>query len=144
MLTPRSRSLFVFFLPTTAVVIGLAASRVQADLLVSSPNTNGVKRYSETTGAFLGDFVPSGGGGLMNTHGLAVGPDGNLYVSSPQNNSVKRYDGTTGTFLGDFVPSGSGGLTNNIGLIFGPDDNLYVTSTLLTDSIKRYDGSTGA
>src|SRR5262249_28758262 len=77
-------------------------------------------------GAYLGNFVPAGSGGLYNPGSLLFGPDGNgdghqdLYVASArfdgdpkgkaQTSSVKRYDGVTGAFLDTFVAINSGGL----------------------------------
>jgi streptogramin lyase len=66
-----------------------------------------------------------------------------LFTSCQGPNNILRYDERTGEFLGEFIPAGSGGLGTPDGLIFGPDGNLYVGS-LLTDSILRYDGITGA
>ena len=45
---------------------------------------------------------------------------------------------------GDFVDAfaSGGGLNGPIGLVFGPDGDLYVSS-LRTDEVVRYDGSTG-
>lgn len=119
----------------------------RADLLVGSYNTSSVERYDETTGAFLGDFVVSGSGGLMNPILVLFGPDGNLYVTSgglngtPSNSSVNRYDGT-GAFIDNFVTVGSGGLAGPVSARFGPDGNLYVTS-LNSNQVLRYDGMTG-
>src|ERR1051326_4793481 len=69
-------------------------------------------------------------GGLQGTHGLDIGPDGNLYVCNRYHDSILRYDGATGAFLDEFVPAGpsSGGLSIPIGLVFGPDGCLYVSS----------------
>lgn len=71
----------------------------RADLLVSSEGTNGVLRYDQTTGAFIGAFVNSGRD-LTMTGGEAIGPDGNLYVRSNLTNQILRYSGSTGQFLG--------------------------------------------
>jgi streptogramin lyase len=120
-------------------------------LYVASAGTHSIKRYDATTGAYLGDFVPPDSGGLHRPHGIIFGPDGNLYVNSADDDSVMRYDGTTGAPLpapgqtgAIFVPPHSGGLLNNWGqLVFGPDGNLYV-SGLGTNTVLRYDGTTGA
>jgi DNA-binding beta-propeller fold protein YncE len=114
------------------------------DLFVASYYDNRVVEYDGTTGALLGDFVPSGSGGLDGPHGLAFGPDGNLYVSSVNTSSVLRYDGSSGGFLDSFVPAGSGGLARATSGIFGPDGSFYVSSAVFGGGVNRYDGTTGS
>ncbi len=94
-------------------------------------------------GEYVGDFVEAGSGGLNHPAAMTFGPDGNLFVVSRDNHSVLRYDGLTGASLGAFVSSGSGGLSFPWGLAFGPDGNLYVSSNSASDTILRYNGSTG-
>jgi glucose/arabinose dehydrogenase len=114
---------------------------------MNSPDS--VLRFNGTTGAFIGAFVPAGGGGLTDPGGLAFGKDGNLYINSgegqgSQANAILRFNGTTGNFLGSFVPSGSGGLMGGADLIFGPDGNLYTTNqTSPPSNVLRFDGATG-
>jgi hypothetical protein len=136
------------------------------DLYVTNAfSNNSVLRFDGTTGAFLGEFVASGSGGLDHPGGLVFGPDGSLYVSQfgSSNPVISHYEGPTGAhpgaYLGNFVPVGSGGLYNPGSLLFGPDGNgdghqdLYVASARFdgqakgnvhTSSVKRYDGVTGA
>ena len=73
------------------------------DLFVSSAATSEVKRYDGTTGAFEGNFVTAGLGGLEEAEGVVFGPNGNLFVVSELGNAVLEYDGTTGAFVGEFV-----------------------------------------
>src|SRR5437867_5349289 len=125
----KRASLQVFLFRAAIFVSLLVGGRTtKADLLVASSNSDNVLRYNETTGAFIGAFVPAASGGLDFTIGLTMGPDGNLYVGSHYSNSILRYSGATGTFLGTLVSSGSGGLNGVTGLAFGPDLNLYVGS----------------
>jgi DNA-binding beta-propeller fold protein YncE len=131
-------------LALVAIVALLAAPNARADLLVTSSGTDNVLRYSEATGDFIDEFVPSGSGGLHSPQGLTLGPDGNLYVVSTGPARVLRYDGGTGAFLDTFVPTGSGGLTTPFDLGFGPDGNLYVAEAGQTGEVLRYDGMTGA
>jgi sugar lactone lactonase YvrE len=124
----------------------------QGDYLyvTSSDGGRNVLRYDATTGAFAGVFIPAGSGGLARPHGMTFGPDGNLYVNSAETHSVMRYDGTTGAPLpapgrtgAYFVSSRSGGLDTPYGQVaFGRDGNLYV-SGYYSNSVLRYDGTTG-
>jgi len=119
------------------------------NLYVSSNNAGAlstsdtVKRYSGATGAYLGDFVTAGSGGLDGVSGVAFGPDGNFYVLSGNNGNVLRYNGQTGSFLGVFIAGGSGGLTSPSALHFQPDGTLYVCSGN-GQQILRYNATTGA
>src|SRR5258705_5380371 len=79
-----------------------------------------ISRYNGTTGSYMGDFVPSGSGGLTWDADIVFGPDGNLYETERYAHSVKRYNGTTGAYMGDFVASGSGGLGEVSGLLWFP------------------------
>src|SRR5262249_53191253 len=138
------------------------------DLYVTSLLTDSILRYDGTTGAFLGEFVAGGSGGLDYPAGLSFGPDGNLYVSSVAlgegNTAVLRFQGPSGrkpgAFIDTFVPPGSGGLLAPFALLFGPDGNgdgrqdLYVANNELvtgsskgkehTNTVKLYDGVTAA
>ena len=107
-----------------------------------------VLQYDGTTGSFLSDFADSNQ--LTSPRGIIFGPDGNLYVADGYGaGTIARYNGTTGAFIDDFVPTGSGGLSHTVGLVFGPDGaadgklDLYVCAAD-TNSILRYDGTTGA
>jgi hypothetical protein len=69
-----------------------------------------VVEFDPVSGAFLGNFVTTGSGGVSAPIGVEFGPDNDLYLASLNTDSVKAYDGTTGAFVGDFVAAGSGGL----------------------------------
>jgi hypothetical protein len=142
------------------------------DLYVASARNSNVLRYDGSTGAFLGEFVPAGSGGLSHALGITIGPDGDLYVASggydhngkiTDHSAVLRFQGPSGPnpggFIDAFVPHGSGGLLIPLGIVFGPDGNsdghqdLYVNSQLFVGSfggknssntVLRYDGVTGA
>ncbi len=111
-------------------------------VLVTSAANNSIVAYDAVSGAYLGDFVTAGGGGLSYPTGLVIGPNGNLFVSSRNTNSVSQFDGSTGTFVGEFVPSGLGGLVSPFGLTFGPNGNLFVTCGGI--EVLEYNGNTGS
>ena len=138
------------------------------DLYVTDEHTLSVLHYDGVTGAFLGELVPAGAGGMGVPFPLTFGPDGNLYVgdfsfSAIDSGQVLRFQGPAGdepgAFMDAFVPSGSGGLLIPLSVLFGPDRNhdghqdLYIGSAELepsfivakqnTSSVKVYDGVTG-
>jgi sugar lactone lactonase YvrE len=103
-------------------------------------NGNAVGRFNGTTGAFLGQFTPSGS--IEGVRDM-VFHAGYLYVASEYNNEVLRFDGSTGAFVDVFVTAGSGGISGPHGMTFGPDGNLYVSGRN-SANVVRYDGNTGA
>ena len=106
-------------------------------------SADAVAQFDGVTGAYVGDFVTTGSGGLNEAVGLAFDAAGDLYVTSYTTDEVLRYDGLTGAFVEVFVSAGSGGLNGPYGLTFGQDGHLYVCS-FLTNKVLKYDGSTGA
>jgi DNA-binding beta-propeller fold protein YncE len=106
-------------------------------------NTGPVLRFNGTTGALMGQFIPSGTGGLVYPWNLLLRGDGSLFVGDPGNAAVMRYNSTTGAFIDSFVPGGSGGLAGPKGLAFAPNGNLLVSSAT-SNQVLRYDGTTGA
>jgi len=113
----KSFRLLVLIAMLVVASLTFAATPAQAvELLVSSCNTDNVKRYNGTTGAFIDSFAS--GGGLDAPIGLVFGPDGHLYVSSRTTDNVKRYNGTTGVFIDTFASGG--GLDGPSFLTFTP------------------------
>ena len=79
------------------VVVGL-----DGNVLVSDGQTDQVKRYDKTTGAFIDVFASSN---LAGPDGMTI-HQGVLYVANanpPQ--GVQRFDGTTGVNPGNFISS---------------------------------------
>jgi glucose/arabinose dehydrogenase len=116
-------------------------------LFVPSFNTDNVLRYSESTGAFVDEFVPHKSAGLHQPEGLILGPDHNLYVSSglfSGQPAVLRYNGTTGAFIDSFASGGP--LNSPRAILFGPDGNLYVGDGVDPQIgwVDRFNGKTGA
>ena len=109
------------------------------NLYVSNFNTNSIRRYNGSTGAYINDFVPAGGGGLSGPLDNLFLPNGDLLVSSFRNGSVKQY-GADGTFKGTVIGGLSGGAQ---GLEIGPDGLLYV-GDYGNGIIRRYDPDTFA
>lgn len=102
---------------------------------------DGILRYSSTTGAFLGTFVPGGSGGLTNPFDVEFGPEGRLYVSdggpfTTGGVGIRRFNGATGAYI-DTLPLGGAG-----GMAFR-GNRLFVTS-LPTNSVVSFDLATGA
>jgi sugar lactone lactonase YvrE len=85
---------------------------------LSAPPGHSIMRFDGTTGAYEGEFVTPGSGGLLSPRGMAWGPDGNLYVASGYSAEVLRYDGAAGFFIDRFIPAGRGGLSFPWGLAF--------------------------
>lgn len=73
------------------------------NLWVCNRDTNDVRRFDGTTGAFLGIFAS--GNSLNKTDSFDFGPDGNLYVAGRINNAVFRFNGSTGAFIDTFINS---------------------------------------
>ncbi|MFT4926174.1 MAG: outer membrane protein assembly factor BamB [Phenylobacterium sp.] len=112
-------------------------------MYIASGHTNSILRYDLATKEYLGEFVPSGSGGVVTPVGLEFGPDGHLYTSSAGTSSVLRYHGKTGEFIDEFVPPGSGGMDSPRAIRFGgPNNDLYVVSSN-TVNVLRYDRVTG-
>ncbi|MGP1371282.1 MAG: Vgb family protein [Almyronema sp.] len=144
----RSRVVLGVLLGWGWATAGEAALLVGNTALTADGRGYNVLRFDEQTGAFLGEFIPTGSGGLVSPDDLTFGPDGNLYVSSGNDNAtptvepsaILRFDGITGEFIDVFATSPT--LNRPYGNAFGPDGNLYVAS-FLSDEILRYDGVTG-
>ncbi len=99
-----------------------------------------VLRFNTQTGAFLGEFVGPGSGGLKTPNSLAL-LGAHVYVTDASSNNVLRYTKATGAFVDVFVSAGSGGLNRPRDLIFS-GANLLVASEE-TDQVLRYNATTG-
>jgi len=172
----------LFSVASTVAFISLTPGQAKADLFVSSvandregavvnvdydpvtnvitsspnftPGNSTIKKYNETTGAFIDTFVDKGV--LSLSSGITFGADGDLYANDQgyaydDNGTTKygrivKFDGQTGDFLGEFIPGSTltaNGLQFPEDLLFGPDGDLYV-SGLGGGGVQRFDGTTGA
>jgi sugar lactone lactonase YvrE len=131
----------------SGIILGALA---HADVLVGNTQAHNVVRFDTTTGAYLGELIAPGVGGLQSPDDLTLGPDGLLYITSGSNDAtpgqgVLRFDPKTGAFIDHFTKFGASGkdFIRPYGCAFGPDGHLYVAS-FRTDEIMRFDGQTGA
>ncbi len=108
------------------------------DMLVSSFFDSSIKKYDGQTGAFLGNFVGPGVGGLNGPLDNLILASGELLVSSFNNGRIKRYD-ANGNYIDDPIT----GLQGPQGLQIGLDGNLYV-GDFAAGQIGRYDPTTFA
>ncbi len=107
-------------------------------LFVTGFNSGNVVQYGAVTNAFLGEYVPSNGGGLNNPTGLVFSPTGDLLVSDFTSQSILRFDGDTGAAISDFTGTI---VPRIVDLLIGPDDDLYALNS--TGQITTFDGVTG-
>lgn len=110
------------------------------DFYLASSASDRVIRFNGTTGAYVGDFVSPGLGGLTTPVGLAFSPlDGSLWVMA-DNGALRRYN-SDGTFdrLVTTVPAPGRNLA------FTPSGNaVYVTYGASPGGLLRFNGVTGA
>ena len=142
-----------------AVVTERGARSNRSPVLELNLPPGGLLAFDEKTGGFLREFSPPDNFAYnFHPRGLVIGPgpNGRLYVSNfpdlkkGTGGQVLVFDPETLNFVGTFISDegGPGKLNRPEGLVFGPDGNLYITSFRAnpsdTDSIRIYDGKTGA
>jgi sugar lactone lactonase YvrE len=113
------------------------------DLLLPSGVDNRILRFDGNTGAYLGDLIAPGDGGLSYPTGMIFSPDHqSFFVASYGNSEVLRfdYDGLNATNPTVFATIPDAGAP--VGLVFGPDNDMYVSTanpTGDTSSVLRFD-----
>lgn len=141
---------------TTGAFLGVFASGAVIDgpegitvgpdgnVYIASEYSANVTKWSPS-GAYLGEFVSPGEGGLMGEQDLEFGPDGNLYVMShivPESDSIWNFDGTTGAFIGMHGLGGGPGHTHGMSWR-ASDGDLYQGQLNGPYVINHFDGATG-
>jgi|GEM_PF-1516640 len=102
-------------------------------VLIGSHNTNDIRQYDATTGAYLNTFAT----GITKPADMIYGPNGNLFVCSfDPTGGVYEVDGTTGAVLGHYAVGMA--FTNDI--VFMPDGRRIVT-VMGDNTAKVYDSS---
>ena len=111
-------------------------------MLVAAESDGSILRFDETTGAYLGTFVPPHSGGLVHPVGLGFGRDGNLYVTDNATAQILRYNGQNGTFQDRFATNG---VPFPAAMTFGSDGDIYVeiNSGSGSGNIAIIDGTDG-
>ena len=99
-----------------------------------------IRSFDAVTGADVGSFVPTVGGGNPSPRDVKVA-SGRLYVSYWNLGTIEVFDVLTRQSLGLLIPPGAGGLSTPFSIAFGPDGNLYVSYNFF---VNRYDPSSGA
>jgi DNA-binding beta-propeller fold protein YncE len=134
----------------------LVPSALHDSLYVGDSADNTVKQFDAASGAFRGNFVSSGSGGLAGPRGAIFDHSGNLLVvnqnvNMPTNGDVLRYDGETGAFDNQVIaPSDPHAPFAPRGMVLTRDDTLYVADFIASDNISdgkideyHYDEGTG-
>jgi sugar lactone lactonase YvrE len=118
------------------------AQIIDYEMLVSSRNTNSVKRFNGQNGEYIDDFVPANTAGLSLPQDIRTGPEGNILVSGRGNTSILMFDKVSGDFIQPFTSGYT--LDNPTKITFGPDGNLYVSQWgTMKNKVVRFNGSTG-
>lgn len=97
------------------------------DVYVGDGDGSGIFQYDGASGAFVTNFTPYSGPGIL---GMDWGPDGNLYAviqRSPTRWDVAKIDGNTGAKLGNVLSYNNPSAASVAkGIAFGPDGDLYL------------------
>ncbi|MDB5350556.1 MAG: regulatory domain of in-like proprotein convertase [Planctomycetota bacterium] len=111
-----------------------------SSIYVACVNTDSVERY-DATGAYQGDAVSPGLGGLNGPEGIAFDGFGDIYVAGSFTSSVLVYS-PSGQFIGPFVTPALGGLGTPTGIAF--KNGFLFVADASSSKVLRYDATTGA
>lgn len=98
-----------------------------------------VRSFDALTGADVGSFVPTVGGGNPSPRDVKIA-HGRVYVAYWNLGTVEMFDVNTRQSLGLLFPAGTGGLDTPSSMAFGVDANLYVAYGFY---VNRYHPTTG-
>lgn len=98
-----------------------------------------VRSFDAVTGADVGSFVPTVGGGNPSPRDVKIA-NGRLYVAYWNLGTVEMFHVTTRQSLGLLLPPGTGGLATPSSMAFGLDGKLYVSYGFY---VNRYHPTTG-
>lgn len=102
-------------------------------VLIGSHNTDDLREYDATTGAYIGTFAT----GISNPADMIYGPNGNIFAASfDPTGGIFEIDGLTGAVLGHYAVGMA--FTNDI--VFMPDGRRIVT-VMGDNTAKVYDSS---
>jgi hypothetical protein len=134
------RRLLILALPLlTALPATSDAACAAGRALVSGYFSNNVHVYDACDGSF--QRLLDNSSRIRGAQAVWPRPDGRIYVVSENNGRILRYDATTLDFIDTFIDTGPG--FGPTGIAFGPDGDVYVAG-FDADSVRRYDGQTGA
>jgi len=117
--------IFLYSCTNTVQPVTTANQVTRTDIYVGSRNTSSVKKYDGKTGAYIGDFISTGSGGLNTTQDLLFLSDSVLLVKGINNTAIKKYNGINGAYIGDFTSGYM--LANPTKMSLGKDGLIYVS-----------------
>lgn len=134
------RVLLTLALPLLTLIPAVSnASCAAGRALVSGYFSNNVHVYDACDGSF--QRLLDNSNRIRGAQAIWPRPDGRIYVVSENNGRILRYDASTLDFVDTFIDTGSD--FSPTGIAFAPDGDVYVAG-FDTDSVRRYDGQTGA
>jgi DNA-binding beta-propeller fold protein YncE len=110
-------------------------------LVVSSYGTSQVRKYSATTGAFIGTFAASPLNGPV---GQLVLPNGDVIVSSWNNSSLLRFNNSGDQYLGIFSQGDGLDHPNNLVLLNVPEPSVLAALGVIAGILAARPRSCGA
>jgi len=153
-MVPRTRP-SVEALEDRCLLSGGLSAPVADSLYVGDGSDNTVKKFDASTGAYEGNFIASGSGGLNGPRGLIFRNHGQMLVvdqnvGEPNPGEVLRFNGVTGNFLDNLVfQTDPNAPFAPRGMVLGARHTLYVADDGNLDGITlgrltRFNSETGA